>query len=143
MKKILLIGATLLLLLSGCSNQAYERDSNPGEIIELTYADALAKIKNKESFVLTISQSNCSNCTLLKEMLEPYLEDHHVVIYDALLDGSMLTLEQIQADFPEFKGTPDLYVVKKGKLTSHIAGSMEEEKFDEWVVKHKLDEVSK
>ncbi|MEG0265340.1 MAG: thioredoxin domain-containing protein [Erysipelotrichaceae bacterium] len=142
MKKILLIGCTMLILLSGCSS-SYERDTQPGEIIEMTYQEALDKVKNKDTFVLVISQSACGHCKLLKDMLNVYLEDHHVIVYDALLDGTNLSLEAIQKDFPKFKGTPDIYVVKKGKLTSHAAGSMEEDEFDQWVVDHKLDELKK
>lgn len=141
MKKILLVSCMFLVLLAGCSS--YDRDTTAGELIEINYADALDMIENKETFALIISQSGCAHCKDLKEMLSTYLEDHHVVIYDALLDDSGATLEDIQALFPEFKGTPDLYVVNKGKLTGHISGYQGEEAFDEWVQEHKLDEVKK
>ena len=67
---------------------------------------------------------------------------HHVDILEAqlMVDGKYLTLEEIQKDFPEFKGTPDLYVIENGKIKAHQAGSMTANEFDEFVRDHKLDE---
>ena len=75
-------------------------------------------------------------------MLEEYLPTHHVDILEAqlMVDGKYLTLEEIQKDFPEFKGTPDLYVIENGKIKAHQAGSMTANEFDEFVRDHKLDE---
>lgn len=137
MKKIFALSALLLMLVSGCS---YERDDRPGEIKEISYSEALEKIKNKETFNLMISQTYCGHCQDLKMMLATYLDNHHVVIYDVLLDDTGMTTEDVQEDYPLFEGTPDLYVVEKGELKGHIAGGLTQDEFDTWVTDNRLDE---
>ena len=141
MKSVKVLCAMLLIFL--CTGCSYERDETPGSLETISYSEALQKIKDGESFNLLLTNDYCEHCRILKEMLVEYLPKHHVDIYEAKLmeNGEYLSLETIQKDFPEFEGTPDFYIIEKGELKEHKAGSMTADKFDEFVREHKLDEV--
>ena len=142
MKKILLSALACMMLLTGCSKD-YERDTNPGEIRYINYSEAQKMIKEKQTFLLILSLPGCSHCIDMEAMLEEYLQDHNVIVYNAALvdDNNLeLTTEETKKEFPDYAGTPDINYMKDGKIKDHFSGFMSAEKFDEFVKDNQLDE---
>lgn len=150
MKKIIRlcsIAACTLLLFTGCGSK-YERDDNPGRVENITVSQMQKKIENKESFAIVFTQTTCSHCIDFKKMLDGYLLDHNVVLYDVVLDEAPASqrksdLKKIRETFPEMNETPSLYYVKDGKMDNLLENGddgLTEEKFDNWVQRYKLDE---
>ena len=135
-------GLCCMLMIFLCSACSYTRDETPGSLESVAYQDALQMIEDWKTFNLLLTADYCQHCQVLKEMLEEYLPTHHVDILEAqlMVDGKYLKMDEIKKDFPEFEGTPDLYVIENGKIKAHQAGSMTANEFDEFVRDHKLDE---
>lgn len=141
------IFACTLLLLSGCSSK-YERDSEPGRIETITVAQMQEMIERKESFAIVFTQTTCSHCIEFKEMLDGYLLNHHVVLYDVVLDEAPQSqrqsdLSKIRETFEGMNETPSLYYVEDGEMEDQLENGedgLTREKFDNWVQRYKLDE---
>ena len=143
MKKYLCIAMCVLtLLMTGCSPK--ER------LIDINLQQMQEKMKNKETFVLVFTQPECGYCKAFKTMLDTYLPDHDVTIYDLSIDKEILTDEELKkllADipvyFPDMTATPDLYYVKDGKIVDHFDidknDLSKEEDFNAWVDKYELN----
>lgn len=141
MKKILICGFALLLLVSGCS-KSYERDDSAGEVRYINYSDALKMKKENKTFLLMLTMPTCSHCRDMEEMLETYLTNHHVIVYNAAMiddEGQEISTEEAQQIFSQFAGTPDINYIKKGIIEDHFSGYMSEDKFDEFVTDNQLD----
>ena len=124
------IAACTLLLLTGCSSK-YERDDEPGRVENITVAKMQEMVDKKESFAIVFTQTTCSHCIEFKKMLDGYLLDHNVVLYDVVLDEAPASQRK------------SLYYVKEGKLENLLENGddgLTEEKFDSWVQRYKLDE---
>lgn len=150
MKKFLWICACVcILILSGCSSSSsYERDDSAGEIVTLSVAGMEEKLENKDDFIVVFAQSWCTHCKSFNAMLTEYLEDHHVIVYEVVLDqdedlSREEAVEVVQSYFPDMTGTPGVYYVEGGEIESTLKSGddgLTEEKFDDWVVKYRMDE---
>lgn len=145
MKKVAIVcTCILLLLLSGCDN-SYERDDRAGKVETITVAQMQKKIEQKESFAIVFTQNSCAHCVAFKEMLDVYLLDHHVVLYDVILDEAPSTewksnLKTIRKTFEGMDETPSLFYVKDGKKADERIGELDQDTFDDFVQAHRLDE---
>jgi predicted bacteriocin transport accessory protein len=72
MKKFIICLLSLLLLLTGCSRKTYQE-------IDLNTLES--KINNKETFVLYIGSSTCSNCASLEPTLNKVIENYNITVY--------------------------------------------------------------
>lgn len=75
MKKfILCLILTIALSLTGCGKKlsTYE---------QISYADFMKKIENKESFPLVVGSSQCSHCADFKITMEKFISDYQVTVY--------------------------------------------------------------
>lgn len=72
MKKVIISLLMLLILVSGCSNKTYQ------EIDLKTLED---KINNKETFIIYIGSSTCSNCASLNPTLNKVISKYNLTIY--------------------------------------------------------------
>lgn len=146
MKKSLFILTFVCLLLSGC--KGYTRDDTPGKIERISVAQMEEKIKNKEEFTILFSQSWCTHCNDFKVMLDGYLPNHNVTVYEVSIDedenkNRKEVIKKIQSHFKTMTATPALYYVKNGKIVNELVpddDGITEEKFDSWVQRYKLDE---
>ena len=144
MKKFLcLLCCVFTLALTACSS-SYERNEEPGELVNITVDEMQDKIDNKESFAIVFTKTTCDYCIKFHTMLDSYLLYHGIVLYEVVLDEAPQSeqkgnLKQINKTF-DLDSTPTLYYVKDGKVDDKIVGGIEEDAFDDWVVKHKLDE---
>lgn len=124
----------------------YSRDTNPGEVINITMAQMEEKMANNETFVVCFATTYCMYCKQLHVILDDYLKDHHVVIYQVILDLENATEEEnltvIHKYFEEFYTTPGVFYVKKGINKSYLnmyTLGIEEEIIDQWVRENQID----
>lgn len=156
MKKIRILGFVFMMILGGCSSsptKEYIRDTSAGEIKESTLEEVYTKFEQKEDFVLLMTFSYCSHCHDLKELLVPYLQNHHVVIYELIMDKLTpitsdydVAKEKLNQYLKDYEGTPSLYYIEGGKKKDEIIGfdgkvdiSTNTELYDAFVQKHQLD----
>jgi len=142
MKKLMLILTSILVILSGCD---YERSSEPGKIIEVTYKEYEEMIKKDETFMVLISQTNCSHCIAYKkDVLNVYLPTHGFTIYELNVTneedpyGVFNTLKEEIGE--SFGGTPMTLVYKNKALEWSKAGVLSEDELEDVVTKYRLDE---
>lgn len=158
MKKIF-IGcmAAMMMFVGGCSNKAnYERNTEQGRIEIVQFADMQEKMENKETFVMSFSQKNCSHCIAFRdEVLPDYIVDHGFTFYEVLLDiqEDMDPLYQFVKDHPnpdkflssdmdpESIYTPTFYFVENGEVKDIWVGEINYDEFDDLIVKYQLDKV--
>lgn len=135
------------LVLSGCSSK-YKRDTSPGQVKNITVRQMEDKLAKKESFPIVFTQSFCEHCIDFMKMLDGYLPEHNITLYDVVLDEApqdeqTKNLETIRKTFSGLNATPALYYVKEGKLENTFdmgKDGITKDKFDDWVQKNKLDE---
>lgn len=144
MKKLIII--LLCLCLYGCTSNEYIRDTSEGERKFITLQEMVDKIKNQDDFVVILSQSTCEDCANLNTLLKEYILEHHVIVYEVMLDFEETSAEDnlkvIHTYFEDFAVTPSIYYLEKGELIDYLemeGDDVTEEIFDTWVVKHKLD----
>lgn len=143
-KVLLLICALVIFTFTGCNS--YERNTDSGERIITLLDDVITMANNNETFVVLLGRPTCKDCVELDKVLNPYLENHAVKIYDVNLDNEGTSEEEIQRNrkkinsvFTNFNSTPSLYYVKDGKIVDELIEETSEEALDKWIVKNKLD----
>lgn len=148
MKKIITLLCLLFCMgtLQACSS-SYDRDTSPGEIKQITLLQMEEMIKQEESFAIVLTQTGCGYCQDFESLLATYIKDHHVIMYDVILDQEPRTVDEnlaiIDQHLEGFSSTPGIFYVEKGKFKSHLKGKQEgisEEIFDGWVQENKIDQ---
>lgn len=150
MRKIVLIACLIftILPLQGCST-SYEKNTEPGVIKKITLAQMEEMMEKKESFAIMFTQTTCMSCQEFQVALDEYTKDHHIVMYDVVLDLEMSTQEEnlsiIEQYFKGFYSTPGIFYVEDGESKSQLKGSsikgITEEMLDEWVTKNQVDAI--
>lgn len=146
MRKYIAIACCMLLLLSGCSS-AYERDTQPGEVVTTGIDELEQMMADGEDFAVIFTQSWCTHCQALLTMLDDYLKDHHVIVYDVVIDAdpeytAADAAKKVMAMFEDLENTPTAFYVvdgKPGNILESGEDGMSEEMFDNWVQHHKID----
>lgn len=145
MKKIVIL-LFICCLLSGCKT-TYERDTSKGEIIQVTLDEAMNKMEQGDEFIIAFETDLCSYCQQFHSIFDAYIENHHVELYQVMLDEEARSesenLRIINHYFPTFSKTPGVYYAKGGYVVSSLTDqkrSLNEDDLEKWVVKHALDE---
>ena len=92
---------------------------NKGNLIGLNYKEINNKIKNKDSFILVVSQSTCSHCAEYKPKLESIAKKYKIDIY--YIDYDLETKNNRNKFLNSFKldgSTPITIFIKKGEMTN-------------------------
>lgn len=124
----------------------YNRDDTPGKTVNITIDEMEKKIANQEDFAVVFTTSFCSYCQNFHEILTEYNKNHHVVMYEVVLDQEKETTEQnstkIHKYFKEFNTTPGIFYVENGKNKSYFDTykyGLDKEIFDIWVQQNQID----
>lgn len=126
MKKTLLLGLTLLLLLVGCGGGA------KGAVKYQTTQDIKDRVAAKETFVLVIGQDTCKACQQFKPTLEEVGKNKKVEIsYVEIIRASWgaekinelsLFLEKELGVVLEY--TPTTYFIENGEVTGSLVSAL-------------------
>ena len=152
MKKLLIICLNFMLLCA-CT-KGYERDTTPGEYVPITYAELQDEINNEQDMFVIFTQAGCEHCAQYKsDVLNTYLETHHVIVREFILSNEENYSQQLFTDIQNFTvtltedvdkqfiGTPYSIVIEDGQLKEGISGGLTEAKLEEIVTKYQLDKI--
>ena len=118
-KKGLIIGIVcLVLVIVGFVVDAVLSKSY---FIEIKHNEVIDKVKNKDSFVLLISQTTCSHCASYKPKLEDVANEYKLEIY--YIDVDLLSSDEYNElkSYINFSSTPDTVFIKDGEETREEA----------------------
>lgn len=141
MKKIGIICMFIsCLLLGGCQKQ------NNAQIQEIGVEDAIVKFEEKQSFVLLVTRKKCGYCEALLEYLHSTLDDHEVVINNAVMDDS--SVDSLQKDVDALSKyvsrpdqTPHYYYIENGEVKDGKKGftPAQPDRFWDWIERNNLE----
>ena len=133
MKKKLLIGAIVLIILGAIASMIYASVTLKGKekkldekLVELNFNELEEKLNKKESFILVITQTNCSHCAEYKPVLKQVLADYNITAYE--IDETKLSEEDNNKlkEIANVSGTPTTIFIENGEeqnTSSRITGS--------------------
>jgi len=140
--------ALIAFALCGCGGNGNSVDNEttaePGKVEKITTAQLVEKMNQKEDFALVFTQTTCGHCQAFLSIMDVYMKDHNVLLYDMVLDEEPdvdAALAQLKTVFPDFTATPDVYCVEKGEIKSRFweeYDSLDESTFHDWVKKYGL-----
>lgn len=112
------------------NNEAESSSSQEySHIILIDYNTFMEKITQKESFILTVTQTTCSHCHEFKPILNKVMKENNLIAYE--LDLLTLTQEELNKvkDFINISGTPTTLFYENGEenITNRLVGNVSEE----------------
>lgn len=95
-------------------------------LVELNMSELQSKIDNKETFILVISQTDCSHCAEYKPILKEVLAEYNITAYE--IDEKKLTKEENGQlkNIANISGTPTTVFIVDGEeksTQSRLVGS--------------------
>lgn len=126
------IFAIILLVLIVTSLIVNNYFSATGSLIELNVDDVIYKVKNKEDFVLCISQTTCSHCASYKPKLEKISKEYDLEIFYIDIDKYNDDKKNEFRNYVSFDGsTPVTAFIKNGEeatSSNRIFGNLSTDK---------------
>jgi len=127
-KKYLFITTLLLIstfLLTGC-NKNNKEDSDK-YLVSISLNELEEKVANKESFILVITQTDCSHCKQYKPTLKEVLNDYKITAYE--LDEQEFNAEEKGrlGAIANVAGTPTTVFITEGEeksTTDRLVGAV-------------------
>lgn len=148
LKKFLCIGILFVSMLAGCTSSSYERDTAQGAVKQISLSQMDTMITQGKTFTVMLTTTYCGYCQEFHELLNEYLKDHHLVIYEVVLDQENASEEEnlaiINRHITDFSTTPGVFYIENGAEKSHLvpdAQGIHEQLLEEWVVKNQLDSL--
>lgn len=131
--------------------EEYDRDETPGSRTLISLEEATQKKNRGEQFLLLFTKEDCSYCAEFNEVLNPYLENHHLDIYE--VDMTQAEEQYIDSDreamldicIGGLAKTPALYYIESPKsvrLLDHSQANYSEDGLDTWVQVLQLDRAA-
>ncbi len=125
-KRLIIIGVIAVITLSilgllyassKLNNKTKEEDKH---LITITFSELKEKINNKDSFILLISQEQCSHCAEYKPIFKKVLAKHNVYAYELKLDKPKLSKKEVAElkDIANTSGTPTTVFIENGEETN-------------------------
>lgn len=110
---IVLLGAFLIYRLAFHTKEETK-------LINMTITDLEAKINNKESFVLVITQTGCSHCEQYLPELERALKEVNLNAYTLNITNLDQEGNETLQKYASFSGTPTTIFFKEGTETTTL-----------------------
>ena len=146
MKKLGLLLACILLIVSGCSSTTTQEDKVESKVVSIGVDDAINKIEKKQTFILLVTRKKCEYCEALLETLDATIDEHKVVIYNAVMRDD--TVDNLNADVDKLKNylerpdqTPHYYYIVDGEVMDAEMGytSANPNRFWDWISKNDVE----
>ena len=113
--------------------------NNQLELITVNLDWVKEKIESKESFLIIITNEECTYCDELYEILNEYEPNQKVTIYDLSFKDFSYDREEVKDVFPSFVGTPNILYVEDGTIISqydNMEGNLTIDLFGRWIEKY-------
>ena len=121
-------------------SEAASQEPWHGEIISITMAEMEEKMQNKESFLVSFVTTDCPYCHDFHDLLEDYVQDNSVIMYQVILDYEERPEEEnrrlVTQRFEEFNTVPGVFYVQDGVNASYLDFynlGISYDVFDSWV----------
>ena len=105
-----------VFLLTGCASN---------HVKEINYSELKDMIKNKQSFIVVVTQTGCSHCIEYEPNYKSAMEENDIIGYNLnITKMSKNDYDKFRKEH-DFSGTPTTLFFKKGKevFSSRIVGS--------------------
>lgn len=115
---------------SNLSNENY----NDSRLIKLTLEELENKVKNKDSFILVITQTDCSHCISYKPTLVEVLEETLQIAYEIDIQPLSKDDKERVYNIARVSGTPTTVFIKDGEeqdTSYRLIGSVSASKLKE------------
>ena len=111
-KVIILVSVCLVVLVAAFIG---DRKLSKSYLVEIKYNEVIEKIKNKEDFILLISQTTCTHCASYKPKLESVANEYKIKMYYVQVD--LLNKEETKEleSYITYDGTPATLFMKNGE----------------------------
>lgn len=118
--------------------------------VSITLDEAVLKKNRDEQFIVLYVKDDCEYCAEFDEVLDPYLEEHPLTIYEISLTEAeaMYSDEDRQTMLDILTGgvgrTPALYYIESQEtvnLLDHTQDNYSEDGLNQWVEKHDLERL--
>jgi len=122
----------------GCQKDEVKEEIEPSNLKNITYAELMDKINNKESFILEFVQTGCTNCAAFTPKFKSVLEEYNIIAYSLNISTSV-NAKEIDKLLDEYgiDGTPAVLFFKDGHETSTMKRIVGNQNKD--VIKLKLE----
>lgn len=100
-------------------------------LVEITYKELEEKVNNKETFILVLTQTNCSHCHEYKPVLKKVLHENNIYAYEVSTDKLTKEENSKLKDIANTSGTPTTVFIENGEeksTYSRIVGTQTESK---------------
>lgn len=127
---IYIITIILIIIISLLTINYLNTGKKSSNLEQITHKQIKEKLKNKESFILVISQSTCSHCATYKPKLEQIAKEYGITIYYTNYDEEK-NKEKLLEDLNLNGSTPITLFFKDGKETSilnRLEGDLSQQK---------------
>ena len=132
---VILLGLCISFSLFGCTGG----QKSLGSFKEISYDTCEAMFESDVTFVLVISQTECSNCKEYKEMLTSFTKENKVnIVYieaDKDLDAFQTLLEK---RFPKVEESPSTLMVVNGIVREVVSGKLVEEQLEVLLTRNRI-----
>lgn len=119
MKKKIIIIVLIVLIIAGITLAIILNKNNKKEygLIHITFNELQEKVKNKDSFILVITRTDCSHCAEYKPVLTEVLNKYKIAAYQLDTDPDILSDEEIAKlkDIASISGTPTTIFIENGE----------------------------
>ncbi len=100
-------------------------------LVEINFKKLEKKIKNKESFILVITRTDCSHCAAFKPKLKEVLSKYDITAYEIATD--LLSTKEVAKfkDIASIQGTPTTIFIVDGEektTTNRLIGDTSTDK---------------
>lgn len=122
MKKKIAIAIGIIIVILSVAGMIFaaktlndKKDELENRLIELNFDELTEKIENKETFILVITQTDCSHCAEYKPVLEKVLLDHKLTAYE--IDEKKLDEKEMSKlkEIANISGTPTTVFIVNGE----------------------------
>ena len=101
-------------------------------LVEITVKELQEKIEKEETFILVITQTNCSHCEAFKPVLKDVFKEYDITGYELNTANIADEEKDVYTDLvPNVNGTPTTVFFKKGEettVTNRLVGEVKRDK---------------
>lgn len=120
-KRILFFCAIAIVILAiigmiyACVTLKGQEQNEDNHLIEINFNELNKKVENKETFILLISQTECTHCLAYKPLLKKVLAKYDITAYELSLDKLSKEENAQLKNIANVSGTPNTVFIFDGE----------------------------
>ena len=109
-----------------------DKKSLDKHLVEITIKELQEKIEKEDTFILIITQTNCSHCEAFKPVLKDVLKEYDIIGYEINTANIADEDKDLYSELvPNVNGTPTTVFFKKGEeitVSNRLVGEVKRDK---------------